>query len=95
MLLLQDSSVNGFFHFTAQGTGILSVISVSSFYIIRLLRKIDRGFLVFEWQHGLMWKDYVERTDRIPPFPHLSWEAAINTERAGLLGQKKRDWGQK
>lgn len=80
----------GFFHFTAQGTGILSVLSISSWYIIKLLRRIDRGFLVFEWQHGLMWKKYINETERIPPFPYLSWEDA-NSNRP----PERSRWGKR
>lgn len=88
---MQAADVNGFFHFTAQGTGILTVLSLSSWYVIKLLRRIDRGFLVFEWQHGLMWRKYVTETDRIPPFPYLSHEDAAADQKPYRPRWEKRD----
>lgn len=67
----------GFFHFTLQGLGIFTAIATVGIKVILLLRKIDRGFSVWQWQHTLMWRKYV-RENRLPDYPSLQvppdWE---------------------
>lgn len=67
----------GFFHFTLQGLAIFTAIFTLGFKAIKLLRKIDRGFSVWQWQHTLMWRKFV-RENRLPDYPGLDaphdWE---------------------
>jgi hypothetical protein len=66
-----------FFHFNAQGIGILIAICTIGWHALKLLRKIDRGFDVWNWQHGVMWLQYQkDHKDKMPPYPLLSLERA-------------------
>lgn len=57
-----------FFHFTLQGLMIFGSIAISGWKAIKLLRKIDKGFVVWQWEHTIMWNHWVKNND-VPPFP--------------------------
>lgn len=79
-----------FFHFTAQGMGILSAISIIGWRVVRLLRKIDRGFDIWQWQHLVMWTKF-ERENAVPPYPKLSWDDDAKAHKNWLSRMVKRD----
>lgn len=77
--------IPGFFSFTLQGLAIFTAIATVGFKVILLLRKIDRGFDIWQWQHLVMWSKF-EKENPIPPYPRLSWEDDA-TARKNWLGR--------
>jgi hypothetical protein len=79
-----------FFHFTMQGLGIFTAISAVGLKVIVLLRKIDRGFNLWNWQHLVMWTKF-EKENPVPPYPKLSWDDEARAEAHWLGRMAKRD----
>lgn len=67
--------MSGFFNFTLQGVAIFTAIATIGIKVLILLRRIDRGFSEWQWQHLVMWRKF-ERDNRgdIPPYPRVSWD---------------------
>lgn len=57
-----------FFHFTLQGLGIMCAILGMGWKIIKMLRKFDRGFDLWLWEHKVMWTDWANKNP-IPAYP--------------------------
>lgn len=81
-----------FFHFTAQGMGIFSAISIVGWRVVRLLRKIDRGFDIWQWQHLVMWTKF-EKENPVPPYPKLSWDDDATAQSHWLNRKQKSSKG--
>lgn len=83
----------GFFNFTAQGLGILTTITIVGIKVIVILRKIDRGFDIWQWQHLVMWTKF-EKENPVPPYPKLSWDDDATARTHWLNRRAKSDSGQ-
>lgn len=82
MMLIEPGSqlsIPSFFNFTLQGMGIFSAIVITGWKTLKILRKIDRGFDIWNWQHLVMWTKF-ERENPVPPYPRLSWDSPDSVE---------------
>ena len=68
--LLQINYSPHFFSFTAQGLITVSVIAGIGLRIIAILRKFDRNFSMWLWEHEVMWQHH-KATHSVPVFPSL------------------------
>lgn len=81
-----------FFTFTAQGMLIMFSIIGIGLAVIRFLRKFDRNFQVWLWEHEVMWQHH-RITHEIPAYPNLFLERRAKTiQRSAIFeaATKKR-----
>lgn len=70
-----------FFHFSLQGLMLIGTIAVGIGTIIRYLRKLDRGFTQFQWEHNVMWYHW-QRHNQVPAYPHLEAQDRRNKQHS-------------
>lgn len=76
----------GFFHVTLNGLGIIGAILGVGWQVIKRLRRLDRGFDIWQWQHNTMWEHH-KSNYRFQPYP----EVGGSTPLASRIYARKPD----